>query len=152
MFTHLLVLGLIDGAGEVGGAVDPPVVYAGGYGVSPQRRLTPEEDAALDRALFGLEDSIRKARTPRVRRAKLRQAERHAESVASILANIMPEPPPALDLSEVRLTLNAILAGHSSFPDWRMQLLDMVNAARIEAELLRQTEDLELAMFMLLVS
>jgi len=107
--------------------------------------------AALDRSLSGLEDSLRKARTPRVRRKKLAQAARHADAAAAVVATL-PMATAPLDLSEVREALAIILAGQAAYPDWRVALLGMARDARLEVDVMRRADDDALAMLFMLAA
>lgn len=152
MLLLWLATGVLTGAGSAV-IVEPSPSYAGGYGaLSSQRRLTPEEDAALDRALFGLEDSLRKARTPRVRRKKLASAAQYAETASAIIATI-PMAAQPLDLSPIREALALIMAGQSAFQDWRADLIRQAHDARLELQVMQaMREEEEAAMFMLLAA
>jgi hypothetical protein len=143
MLALWLTAGVL-GKDEAAPPVDVPS-YGGGYG-SPSRVWTPEEDERLERALRALDRSVRQARTPRVRQAKLSMAVEAAEQ-AMVLA-----PAPVLaDLSEVHRLLIDIKAGFLAFPDWRAEIAAMI-ARAMEAAQIEADEDDEDAMWLLMMA
>jgi hypothetical protein len=99
----------------------------------------------FETALRALDRSVRQARTPRVRQAKLSMAVEAAEQ-AMVLA-----PAPVLaDLSEVHRLLIDIKAGFLAFPDWRAEIAAMI-ARAMEAAQIEADEDDEDAMWLLMM-
>lgn len=145
-------------AKDIGGVLFPRTIITdlSGVDVGSANPLPVALDAsslaALDRALFGLEDSLRKARTPRVRRKKLASAAQYAEAASAIIATI-PMAAQPLDLSPIREALALIISRQSAFQDWRTELIQQAHNARLELQVMQvMQEEEEAAMFMLLAA
>jgi stage V sporulation protein SpoVS len=136
-------------------AITPPPATGGAWGYSSNwsgvlRKLSTDEEDRLDRALDSLERNIRQARTPRVRSAKIAQAETAIAEAREIVAPAGVDLPAFADLTELSLTLRQIAAGMLEYPDWRIVMLDMVRSAREEAEAFRAQEDEDVISLLLL--
>lgn len=150
MLVLWLTAGVLARAGEA--PPEPPITAGvGGYGgLSPSRRLTKDEDDALERALRDLDRTVRQARTPRVRKAKIGMAVEAADRALSIASRSPLPEIVAVDLADVRAMLAEIQAGIVAFADARESLQTMVRAVMLAAAV--EAEEDEEAIWLLMMA